>query len=115
MSQDHKHEQSDPSKPQFDTTIEYTGKVKWFNNKKGFGFILTDEGDLFVHYSAIEDTEYKTLNENETVTYTICQGKGSRERQAHTVKRVLRDGIVRARHANHDDNNDKEHSGYNRH
>ena len=49
-----------------------SGKVKWFDNKKGFGFILGDAGqDVFVHHSAIQSTGYKTLNEGESVTFEI--------------------------------------------
>ena len=51
------------------------GKVKWFNNKKGFGFIeRASGGDVFVHYSAIEADGYKTLNEGQLVEFTIIQG-----------------------------------------
>ncbi len=52
-----------------------TGKVKWFNSGKGFGFIETDEGkDLFVHYSSIGGYGYKTLEENQRVSFDIIQG-----------------------------------------
>lgn len=50
-----------------------TGKVKWFNNQKGYGFIKSEEGeDVFVHYSDIvSGGKYKTLIENSTVAYDI--------------------------------------------
>ena len=51
------------------------GKVKWFNNKKGFGFIeRASGGDVFVHYSAIVSDGYKTLKEGDSVEFTITQG-----------------------------------------
>jgi len=52
-----------------------TGKVKWFNNRKGFGFILNDDKDLFVHFSAIETEGYKTLKEGQEVTYEVVEGE----------------------------------------
>ena len=55
------------------------GNVKWFNNKKGYGFIHTEDGeDIFVHYSAIEGDGFKTLNEGQAVEFEVSQGpKGS--------------------------------------
>ena len=47
-----------------------SGKVKWFNNKKGFGFIIQDSGqDVFVHHTSILGGGYKTLDEGEAVTF----------------------------------------------
>ncbi|MET8424360.1 cold-shock protein [Nocardia sp. NPDC004860] len=53
-----------------------TGTVKFFNADKGFGFITQDEGgpDVFVHFSAIQSTGYKTLQENDRVEYDVVQG-----------------------------------------
>ncbi|MBU2886420.1 cold shock domain-containing protein CspD [Gilvimarinus agarilyticus] len=53
-----------------------TGTVKWFNNAKGYGFILPDEGneDLFAHYSAISMDGYKTLKAGQAVSFDISKG-----------------------------------------
>ena len=52
------------------------GIVKWFNSQKGFGFIATDDGrDIFVHFSDIKSDGYKTLNENDAVTFDIVEGE----------------------------------------
>src|SRR5262245_11582396 len=53
-----------------------TGKVKWFNNAKGYGFILSENGgdDLFVHYSSIQMDGYKTLKAGQTVEFDVQKG-----------------------------------------
>ena len=52
------------------------GKVKWFNEKKGYGFIESEEhGDVFIHYSAIEGDGFRTLNEGEAVSFEVEEGK----------------------------------------
>ncbi|WP_326823460.1 cold-shock protein [Streptosporangium sp. NBC_01639] len=53
------------------------GTVKWFNAEKGFGFIAPDDGtaDVFVHYSAINSGGYRTLEENQRVSFTTTQGQ----------------------------------------
>ncbi|MFH1079577.1 MAG: cold-shock protein [Pseudomonadota bacterium] len=51
------------------------GKVKWFNESKGFGFIeKNDGGDIFVHYSAIQSSGFKTLTEGQSVSFDVVQG-----------------------------------------
>ena len=56
--------------------IMASGKVKWFNNKKGYGFIHTEEGeDVFVHYSAVTGDGFKTLNEGQDVEFEVSQGQ----------------------------------------
>lgn len=64
------------------------GTVKWFKADKGFGFIAPDDGsaDVFVHFSAIESSGYRSLDENQKVEFTITQGpKGP---QAEKVRLV---------------------------
>jgi CspA family cold shock protein len=55
-----------------------SGKVKWFDNKKGFGFIVQETGpDVFVHHTAIQGEGFRTLNEGELVQFEVIQsGKG---------------------------------------
>ena len=63
------------------------GTVKWFNDKKGFGFIVAEDGkDVFVHHTAIQSEGYRTLKEGEKVRFDIVAGpKGD---QATNVTRV---------------------------
>ncbi len=61
-----------------------TGHVKWFNEKKGFGFIVNENGeDIFVHFNDIQMVGFKTLHENELVTYVL--GKGPKGLKAQDV------------------------------
>ena len=65
------------------------GKVKWFNNSKGYGFIEHPEGggDIFVHYSAIQGQGYKTLAEGQVVQFELIQGpKGDQAEQVNPVQ-----------------------------
>ena len=64
-----------------------TGKVKWFNDSKGFGFIEQENGDdVFVHFSAIQGNGFKSLAEGDSVTFEIV--KGPKGLQAANVNRV---------------------------
>lgn len=62
-----------------------SGKVKWFDNKKGFGFIVQETGpDVFVHHTAISGDGFKTLNEGETVQFEVIQSnKGLKAQNVH--------------------------------
>jgi CspA family cold shock protein len=59
-----------------------TGTVKWFNSEKGYGFISREEGpDVFVHYSAIQMSGYRTLEEGQRVEFEVGPGKKGEEAQ----------------------------------
>lgn len=63
------------------------GTVKWFNDRKGYGFITLEDGrDLFVHYSSIDTPGFKTLTEGERVTFEVEESE--RGPQAKNVKRI---------------------------
>ena len=63
-----------------------TGKVKWFNAEKGYGFITTEEGkDVFVHYSAIQYEGFRTLEEGDSVTFEVKES--NRGPQASNVSK----------------------------
>lgn len=63
------------------------GMVKWFDNRKGYGFISYDETEeIFVHFTAIEEEGFKTLEENQVVEFTVIEG--NRGVQAAHVKKV---------------------------
>ncbi len=65
-----------------------TGTVKWFNAEKGYGFITQDDGgaDVFVHFSSIQGSGYRSLEENDKVSFDVTSGpKGA---QASNVQRI---------------------------
>lgn len=64
-----------------------TGKVKWFNNEKGYGFILKEDyEDIFVHYTAIMDQGFKTLEEGQDVKFDLVTGE--KGLQANNVNKI---------------------------
>ena len=63
------------------------GTVKWFNDSKGYGFIENEDGtDVFVHFSAIQNTGFKSLNEGQRVKYDVTSGP--RGQQASNVQLI---------------------------
>lgn len=65
-----------PPSEQEKSQMRNTGRVKWFNDSKGFGFITPEDGskDLFVHHSAIQGSGFKSLAEGDRVEYDVVQG-----------------------------------------
>ncbi len=65
-----------------------TGKVKWFNDQKGFGFIKPDEGgaDVFVHISAVERAGLRTLNEGDKITFELERDRRSGKMAASNLQ-----------------------------
>ena len=63
------------------------GTVKWFNDKKGYGFIENEDGtDVFVHFSAIQSAGYKSLNEGQRVEYEVVDGpRGQQASNVHMI------------------------------
>ncbi len=64
------------------------GRVKWFDNRKGYGFITPEEGgkDIFVHYSEIQTEGFKTLEEDQAVEFEITEGpKGPQASKVHVI------------------------------
>ncbi len=72
-----------------ETAVKCLGTVKWFNEKKGFGFIVDPDhpGDIFVHYSVIQTDGFRTLNEGEQVEYELFT-----DEKGHKARNVVRLG-----------------------
>ncbi|WP_283650456.1 cold-shock protein [Dubosiella newyorkensis] len=67
-----------------------TGKVKWFNAEKGYGFITGEDGkDVFVHYSSIKCDGFKTLEEGQTVTYDVIESNRAQQASKVTVVNTI--------------------------
>lgn len=67
----------------------FEGKVIWFNNEKGYGFILFEDKEVFVHYSSILDNSYKTLIKDEKVTFDLRQTeKGLRAVNVKSLSKI---------------------------
>lgn len=63
------------------------GKVKWFNDSRGYGFIELENGQqLFVHYSAIQEEGFKTLQEGERVSFRVVEGTKGRPEAGNVIK-----------------------------
>ena len=66
-----------------------TGKVKWFNAEKGYGFIEREEGgDVFVHFSAIQADGFKTLEEGQAVEFDVVEGPRGEQAATHFLRKM---------------------------
>lgn len=75
--------------PQTTGELMACGKIKWFDNKRGFGFILQDSGeDVFIHYTCIEGDGFKALHEGDVVNYEVVESE--RGPKAQCVQRVTK-------------------------
>ena len=75
-----------------------TGKVKWFNAKKGYGFICDEDGaDVFVHFSALNMEGFKVLEEGDTVEYEVVDGEKGPQ-AANVTKLYIQCGICQNSH-----------------
>ena len=73
-----------------------TGTVKWFDSKKGFGFLLNNEGqDVFVHFSSIEGDGFRSLKDGERVEYDMS--RGAKGLSAQHVRRMTADALKKSR------------------
>jgi CspA family cold shock protein len=72
----------------------YEGQVKWFSDPKGYGFILHDGGDIFVHHSAIKMDGYRTLKEGEMVVYDLFESPKGLQAGNVIPSRLSGDGNV---------------------
>lgn len=72
-------------------TDRLTGKVKWFNNKKGYGFIEHNDEDVFVHYRQVQVDGFRTLREGQEVEYEV--NRGPKGLQAAEVK-ILEEAVL---------------------
>jgi len=70
------HRRAPQDAPEEENTFMANGTVKWFNAEKGYGFITPDDSgaDVFVHYSEIQSSGYRSLEENQRVSYSVTQG-----------------------------------------
>lgn len=70
------------------------GKVKWYDRKKGYGFVVNDKGeDVFIHYTNFSDASLRSLNEGETVTFEIVPGEKGLRAQNLCRKTPLDTGV----------------------